>query len=99
MALAPAHALAHLGNTILGIYRGLTMGLYPPTGSFLSASPVVPTPENFLEHVKRTKCTGIITSPIFLKAWATSESDVKELKKLEHIVRLSELLLPTHQIA
>jgi acyl-coenzyme A synthetase/AMP-(fatty) acid ligase len=92
MALPPAHGLAYFGNTILGIYCGLTMGLYPPTGSSLGTFPTVPTAENFLEHVKRTKCTGIITSPIFLKAWARSAADVEELRKLGHVVRLSTFL-------
>ncbi|KAF7783265.1 hypothetical protein Agabi119p4_2641 [Agaricus bisporus var. burnettii] len=85
MALLPAHALAFLGNTIFGIYHGFTLGLYPPTGSSLSASPIVPTPENFLEHAKRTRCAGILTAPIFVKAWARSKSDVKELAKFRHI--------------
>ncbi|EKM75963.1 hypothetical protein AGABI1DRAFT_116054 [Agaricus bisporus var. burnettii JB137-S8] len=86
MALLPAHVLAYLGNTIFGIYYGFTMGLYPPTGSSLSASPMVSTPDNFLEHAKRTRCSGIIAPPIFMKAWARSESDIKELAKFRHII-------------
>ncbi|KAF7783293.1 hypothetical protein Agabi119p4_2669 [Agaricus bisporus var. burnettii] len=86
MALLPAHGLAYLGNIIFGIYHGFTMGLYPPTGSSLSASPIVPTPENYLEHAKRTGCSSIIAPPIFVKAWARSESDVKELAKFRHII-------------
>lgn len=66
----------------------MSTGVYPLT---VSGSPMLPIPQIILENAKRTKCTGMITIPAVLHAWAQSESDVEDLAKFEHVVRWQQL--------
>ncbi|EKM50749.1 uncharacterized protein PHACADRAFT_213638 [Phanerochaete carnosa HHB-10118-sp] len=49
------------------------------------ASPVVPTPRNTIEAAMAAKCTGFLTVPVFVEAWAKLKDDVEYLKTLQII--------------
>ncbi|KAF9445951.1 putative aminoadipate reductase [Macrolepiota fuliginosa MF-IS2] len=86
MALPPFHAWGFHIHTVLAVYHALSIGVYPPTSPNSGNLSIVPSPENVLEHTKRTKCSGLATVPAFLHSWAHSESYVNYLATLDHIV-------------
>lgn len=94
MPLPAFHTLGIYIQLIYSLYGGMSIGLYPPTATSPSSLPVMPTPDNVLEHMQRTKSNGLITIPALLEIWAQSDEAVDLLKTLEFVVcSLSVLLL------
>ena len=69
----------------------ITVALYPPITKRPDLLPIMPTPENVLDHLQRTKSNVLTTIPSNLQVWSHDPRSVDVLKGLRLIVR--ELLL------
>ncbi|KAF9238227.1 acetyl-CoA synthetase-like protein [Melanogaster broomeanus] len=48
--------------------------------------PVIPSSDNVLDTLRRTKCNVLITVPTFVEQWATSKDAVEDLKKMDLVL-------------
>lgn len=65
-----------------------TVALYPPVTKRPDLSPIMPTPQNILDHTRRTKSTGIITIPSIIQVWSQDLESIDFLKTLQFLVRV-----------
>ncbi|KAH7912704.1 acetyl-CoA synthetase-like protein [Hygrophoropsis aurantiaca] len=65
----------------------LTVVLYPPTSvNNSSVQPVVPTPDNILDCLRKTNANILMTVPSLLEHWTASETAVSLLKSLDYVL-------------
>lgn len=70
------------------IYGVLSVTVFPPNSIIPDPlPPIVPSPENILEHMKLTKSTAIETFASFIQVWALIPEAVEYLKTLRFVVR------------
>ncbi|KAJ7153064.1 putative aminoadipate reductase [Mycena crocata] len=65
------------------VYGVTPVAVYPPTASSPDALPIFPSPDNVLEHARKTKCKSITILPAFFAAWAQLPNAVNFLKTLD----------------
>ena len=75
---------AHIILLLLG---GLTVAMYPPVVESPESLPTLPTPNNILDHVQRTKSNTLLTIPTLLQMWAQDQKAVDVLSALQFVVR------------
>ncbi|KAG6852048.1 hypothetical protein C0991_003596 [Blastosporella zonata] len=68
--------------TLIGVD---SVGVYPPQVTSREATPMMPTPDNILDHTRRTKSNAMITIPALLQVWARSPEAIDLLKTLEFV--------------
>ncbi|KDR79161.1 hypothetical protein GALMADRAFT_277673 [Galerina marginata CBS 339.88] len=85
MALPAFHTLGVISQLLHSTYALSIIALYPPTALKPSLLPVMPTPDNILEHLRRTDCEMLITIPALLQIWAQDKQSVDLLAKLKMI--------------
>ncbi|KAJ7916712.1 putative aminoadipate reductase, partial [Mycena leptocephala] len=85
MAL-PAFHLFGIVCQLLQPISGTCVAVYPPTATSPNALPMTPSPENILDHSRKTKCRSLSTVPALLVTWFNSPSAVAYLKTLHTIV-------------
>ncbi|KAJ6480154.1 putative aminoadipate reductase [Mycena sanguinolenta] len=67
---------------ITALHGRIPVALFPPTASSPDALPVFPSPENVLEHSRRTGSKSLMLLPFFIVAWAQSLESVEYLRTL-----------------
>ena len=87
MHLPPFHTLGFMVQILYALRSCTTVALYPPITRRADMLPIMPTPQNILDHVQRTKSSGIITIPSIIQAWSQDPKAVDFLKSLEFVVR------------
>ncbi|KAF7343921.1 General substrate transporter [Mycena venus] len=65
------------------VYGRIPIGLFPPTASSPETLPMFPSPENVIEHSRRTGCRVMMILPAFVVAWAQSPETVDYLTTLD----------------
>ncbi|TFK71324.1 hypothetical protein BDN72DRAFT_877174 [Pluteus cervinus] len=55
------------------IFEHLTAAIYPPRVFSSEQILAIPSPDNVIQHMKRTRSTAAITVPAFLQAWIQSD--------------------------
>jgi acyl-coenzyme A synthetase/AMP-(fatty) acid ligase len=83
MALPPFHTLGIIIQVIHSMYGLSTVLLYPPVASKPSQLPVMPTPDNILDHLRRTKAESLVTIPTLLQIWGQDQEAVDYLATLK----------------
>ncbi|EKM50750.1 uncharacterized protein PHACADRAFT_153004 [Phanerochaete carnosa HHB-10118-sp] len=83
MALPTFHLMGICVQLYYPLVSGLPVCLFAPRAP---ASPVVPTPRNTIEAAMAAGCTGILTIPAFVEAWARLKDDVEYLKTMKIVV-------------
>ncbi|KAJ3918426.1 acetyl-CoA synthetase-like protein [Lentinula edodes] len=86
MALPPFHAFAFYAQFACALYSAITVALYPPIITEANMLPIMPTSDNILLHLQRTKsnCTTVV--PAMLQIWSRSDSDIDVLRSLEIVI-------------
>ncbi|KAG6816853.1 hypothetical protein H0H87_002339 [Tephrocybe sp. NHM501043] len=86
MFMPPFHSFG-LGMQLLQSVFGVLSGaVYPPNSALAEPGPpFVPSPENVLEHMMRTKSNALIAPPTFLQIWAFLPDAIAYLKTLEFV--------------
>ncbi|KAJ7807640.1 hypothetical protein B0H13DRAFT_2482908 [Mycena leptocephala] len=70
--------------TFVAPHRRVFCGI-SPTATLPGALPIVPSPDNILDHARKTKCRALMTVPALLVSWSTSPPDVAYLKTLHTV--------------
>lgn len=87
MHLPPFHILGFVFQILSALRRCTTVALYPPITKGPDLLPIMPTPQNILDHAQRTESNGIITVPSIIQVWSHDPKSVDFLKSLEFVVR------------
>jgi hypothetical protein len=98
MHLPPFHTLGVMVQIIQALRNCVAVALYPPVTKRPELLPIMPTPENILDHLQRTKSNGIITIPYNLQVWSHDPKSVDILKTLKFVVRRLLLFLYMERI-
>ncbi|KAG5336312.1 hypothetical protein C0989_012197 [Termitomyces sp. Mn162] len=86
MSLPPFHTYGLAIQLFKPIYGVLSVTVFPPNSALSKMlPPIVPSPENILEHMKLTKSDAIETLPTFIQVWALVPEAVKYLKSLRFV--------------
>ncbi|KAG6902731.1 hypothetical protein C0995_012395 [Termitomyces sp. Mi166 len=68
------------------IYGIVSISVFPPNSALPDPlPPIVPSPENILEHMKLTKSDAIETFPTFVRIWASMPEAIEYLKTLRSV--------------
>ncbi|KAG6885392.1 putative NRPS-like protein biosynthetic cluster [Termitomyces sp. T159_Od127] len=86
MCMPPFHAFGIGIQLFVPIYVLFSIAVYPPNAASPDkpSPPVVPSPENVLEHMKLTKSDVLVAPPTFYQIWALLPEAVKYLKTLKY---------------
>ncbi|KAF4582493.1 putative NRPS-like protein biosynthetic cluster [Pleurotus pulmonarius] len=82
MALPPFHTLAIYAQVLAPLFSVRPVVLYPPVRKKDSDLPLSPTPDNILDHTRRTKCDSLIVIPTLLHVWSHSPESMNFLRSL-----------------
>ncbi|KAJ6617577.1 putative aminoadipate reductase [Mycena sp. CBHHK59/15] len=93
MALPSFHMFGIYGQLLQPIYGCIPVAVYPPTAISPDALPVIPSPENIIEHARKTNCKVMMGLPTLLAVWSKSPETIAYLKTL-HLVGWSGGGLP-----
>ncbi|TFK74185.1 putative aminoadipate reductase [Pluteus cervinus] len=85
MALPPFHAIGVFVQNMYPVFHQLTIAVYPPCVFSKGQLPITPSPDNVIEHTRRTKAGALIIVPAFLQAWARLPSAISVLTNLEYV--------------
>ncbi|KAJ7754149.1 hypothetical protein DFH07DRAFT_743950, partial [Mycena maculata] len=85
MAL-PAFHLFGISYQLLQPLSGTCVAVYPPTATSADALPMIPSPDNILEHARKTKCRSLVTVPTLLVFWFNSPETVEYLTTFHTII-------------
>ncbi|KAJ7153103.1 putative aminoadipate reductase [Mycena crocata] len=85
MALPSFHTLG-LYLQVLQPLSGNPVALYPPTALSPAALPMMPSPNNILEHTRKTNCKTLLAIPALVSVWAASPDAVAYLATLSMVV-------------
>ena len=87
MHLPPFHTFGVMIQIIQALRSCITVALYPPITKRPDLLPIMPTPENVLDHLRRTKSNALITIPSNLQVWSHDPKSIDILKDLQFVVR------------
>ena len=87
MHFPPFHSLGFTVHNLCALRSCTTAALYPPVTKRPDLLPIMPTPQNILDHTRRTKSTGITAIPSIIQIWSQDPRSVDFLKSLEFVVR------------
>lgn len=82
MALPSFHTLAIYAQVLTPLFSVRPVAVYPPVREKDSDLPFSPTPDNILDHTRRTKCDGLIVIPTLLHVWSHSPESMDFLRSL-----------------
>ncbi|KAG6907803.1 putative NRPS-like protein biosynthetic cluster [Tephrocybe rancida] len=86
MCMPAFHAFGIGVQLFQPLYNVFSVGVYPPNAALPDPlPPIVPSPENVLEHTKRTNSQVLTVPPTFLQIWALLPNVVEYLKSLRYI--------------
>jgi len=89
MHLPSFHTLGVMIQIMSALRGCTTVAIFPPVTKKPDLLPIMPTPENILDHTQRTKSNGIITTPSIVQAWSHDLKSVDFIKSLEFVVKES----------
>ncbi|KAF8956600.1 hypothetical protein BDZ97DRAFT_2062868 [Flammula alnicola] len=84
-ALPAFHTLGVIVHLMVGLYAMTPIGLYPPIATTPTSTPMMPTPDNILDHITRTRCNCLMIIPALLQVWAQDKNSVQLLANLEFV--------------
>ncbi|KAG6834086.1 hypothetical protein H0H93_012056, partial [Arthromyces matolae] len=85
MMLPSFHTLGIYAQVLYTLFGLNSMAVYPPQVTSRDKTPLIATPENILDHTRRTKANAMITIPALLQVWGQSPESVDLLKNLIYV--------------
>ncbi|KAF9463989.1 putative nonribosomal peptide synthetase [Collybia nuda] len=76
----PFHTLGVYTQLLHPIYCRVCIAVYPPVVFSTTDLPMIPSPDNVLDHMRRTNSTSMVTIPLMLQAWSHSQEAIDFLK-------------------
>ncbi|PPQ75729.1 hypothetical protein CVT24_002582 [Panaeolus cyanescens] len=86
MPLPSFHTMGIVAQLINPMYSLAISAIYPPTATTPGSLPVMPTPDNILDHIRRTKSNGIVMVPALIHLWAQDKANLEFLATLSFII-------------
>ncbi|ESK84561.1 nonribosomal peptide synthetase [Moniliophthora roreri MCA 2997] len=87
LAIPAFHALALILQLIHPLFGAFTSTIFTPiVWNAEKDMPIMPTPENTLDAMERTRTTATMIFPTFLQIWSKEEESVKRLARFEYVV-------------
>ncbi|KAJ3776028.1 putative aminoadipate reductase [Lentinula raphanica] len=83
MSLPSFHAMGLFIQLLIPVYAGITVSVYPPLVTKPDALPMAPTPDNVIDHFRRTQSTTCIAIPAMLQIWSRSPSSIDVLRSMK----------------
>ncbi|KAJ7828944.1 hypothetical protein B0H14DRAFT_3873194 [Mycena olivaceomarginata] len=78
--------LLGINSQLLQPLSGICVAVYPPTATSPDAFPMIPSPDNILQHARKTKCRSLTTVPTLLVTWFDSPDALTYLTTLHTII-------------
>lgn len=94
----PFHTLGVFTQVLYPIYCRLCTAVYPPVVFSTTDTPMIPSPDNVLDHIRRTNSKAMVTIPAILQAWSHSQEAIDYLKTCVSVVGTCSLLSSTIMI-
>jgi hypothetical protein len=88
MALPAFHTLGFASQIVRSTYGLCRIALYPPIADTPSKLPVMPTPDNVIEHARRIGCDDLIGIPAPFQVWVQQKDTIQYLASLKFVVCL-----------
>lgn len=88
--------MGFIDQVIMPLYGLIPVGVYPPTALTPATQPIVPSPQNIIDHTKRSRCTNIVVPPTLLQLWAHDSGMVDFLATLDFVVSWSHVCRQNH---
>ncbi|KAJ8509096.1 hypothetical protein ONZ45_g8704 [Pleurotus djamor] len=82
MALPSFHTLGIYCQVLAPLFAVRPSSVYPPVKTSEASLPISPTPDNILDHTKRTNCDALIVIPTLLHYWSHSPESMEFLRSL-----------------
>lgn len=93
-SLPPFHAFGVYIQLTYPVASLKSVSMFAPTSYHdPTIPPVIPTAQNTIQVVQRTKVTSLMVVPAFLEEWANSPHSVQLLSGLEYVVGLHLFLV------
>lgn len=86
-ALPAFHTLGIIVQLLVSLYAMTPVALYPPIAPTPTSTPMLPSPDNILKHLKRTNSNCVMVIPALLQIWAQDPKAVAFLASIEFVVR------------
>ncbi|KAJ3994751.1 putative aminoadipate reductase [Lentinula boryana] len=86
MSLPSFHAMGVFIQLLVPMYAGITVAVYPPLVTRKDLLPLAATPDNIIEHLRRTQCSTCIAIPTMLQIWSQSPSSLDVLRSLKIVL-------------
>ncbi|KAJ6568452.1 hypothetical protein B0H10DRAFT_2109334 [Mycena sp. CBHHK59/15] len=86
MPLPSFHMGGIYAQLLQPVYGRIAVAVYPPTAISPEALPVLPSPDNILEHAHKNGCKAMIILPSLLAVWSNSPDAVTYLKTLHFVI-------------
>ncbi|KAJ7257509.1 putative aminoadipate reductase [Mycena haematopus] len=83
MPIPPFHMSGMQVLFLTAIHGRIPTAVFPPTATSPDALPMFPSPENVIEHSRRTGCKSMMILPAFVVAWAQSQESIDYLATLD----------------
>ncbi|KAF9527250.1 putative aminoadipate reductase [Crepidotus variabilis] len=80
------HTIGVVSQILVPLYGLVPIGVYPPTAKTSTTQPIIPSPQNIIDHTRRTKSTSLIILPALLQLWAQDPEIVEFLASLDFII-------------
>ncbi|KAH9475908.1 putative NRPS-like protein biosynthetic cluster [Psilocybe cubensis] len=86
MALPSFHGMGFMVQLMIGYYSVQPICLYPPVVTTPTDQPITPSPDNIIDHIKRTEAKALVIVPALLQIWANDKEAVRVLSSLDIII-------------
>ncbi|KIK55529.1 hypothetical protein GYMLUDRAFT_837603 [Collybiopsis luxurians FD-317 M1] len=86
MSLPTFHVMGFTAQLIFPVYLGITVAVYPPCVTRPEALPLTPTPDNIIDHFRRTHADSCIAIPAMLQIWSQSALSVDTLRSMRVVM-------------
>ncbi|KAF8899601.1 hypothetical protein CPB84DRAFT_1847624 [Gymnopilus junonius] len=83
MHLPPFHTMGVYTQVFFPLYNCATSAIYPPVTDSPEKLPIMPTPDNILDHLRRTKSNSVVAVPTLLQVWGQDQDSIELLSSLE----------------
>ncbi|KAH9475986.1 putative NRPS-like protein biosynthetic cluster [Psilocybe cubensis] len=86
MALPSFHTMGIMVQVMIGYFAVQPICLYPPIVTTPTGQPMIPSPDNLMDHIKRTGARGLIIVPALLQVWAKDKEALHVLGNLDFVI-------------
>ncbi|KAF9044199.1 putative aminoadipate reductase [Panaeolus papilionaceus] len=86
MPLPSFHTMGVMTQLLAPMYCLIISAIYPPTAKTPASLPITPTPDNILDHMRRTKVNGIVMVPTLLHTLSQDKTKLDFLAAMSFVV-------------